>query len=271
MRTAILITFDEGYFTQAAVFLKSLSNNHNGDTLDVICLVPSSLLGDEDKFKALILANNLNIKFTNSPAEGSVVLESANYLGWTNEMVWYRLLIGEVLADYDKVIYFDTDMLIMRDIQPILDYPMYQKFMATLDLSAGDIDILKWEDYAYFNAGMFIADLNWWRESGIEEKFKDYLATQEKTAFAEQDAMNILLKDVWGVLPISFNFYYFVWDKHGVPNWDRSILKSHARNPLVVHYVGRIKPWNYFEITGKSDTSRFGSAWTTVRESLQDY
>ena len=268
MRTAILITFDEGYFTQAAVFLKSLSNNHNGDTLDVICLVPSSLLGDEDKFKALILANNLNIKFTNSPAEGSVVLESANYLGWTNEMVWYRLLIGEVLADYDKVIYFDTDMLIMRDIQPILDYPMYQKFMATLDLSAGDIDILKWEDYAYFNAGMFIADLNWWRESGIEEKFKDYLATQKKTAFAEQDAMNILLKDVWGVLPISFNFYYFVWDEDGVPDWDQSILKSHARDPLVVHFVGRIKPWNFEELVKRKSDSTLAQLWHEVYSQL---
>lgn len=270
MRTVILITFDEEYFTCAAVFLKSLSDNYNGSALDVVCLVTEELLSAESKFKSLIEASNLNVKFTRSPAEGDLLVDGDNYLGWTNEMVWYRLIISDVLQEYDKVIYFDVDMLVLRDIQPILEYPMYQKFMATLDLSAGDIDILGWKDYAYFNAGMFIADLNWWRESGIENKFRDYISTQKKTAFAEQDAMNILLKDVWGVLPISFNFYYFVWDEYGIPDWDQTILRSHAKDPLVVHYVGSVKPWNYLDVTGKEDVSKFGTSWFTVRESLKD-
>jgi lipopolysaccharide biosynthesis glycosyltransferase len=236
MKTVIFTTFDQKYFFYAAVMVRTLSENYHGETpLDFACLVPESLLSKEDEFRLFVgNVSNLNIKFVNSPKfnEFSETLAKGN--GYITKDVWHRIFIGSLFPDYDRAIQIDADALVARDIDVFLNYPQYNKFMAVMEMNIPSFITPDLENRAYFNAGIFAVDLNYWREAGIEEQILMDVKENGITPLLEQDALNRVLTPVLSPLPVAFNVSFM----H--VNW----LGRAATNPVIMHFVGHIKPWN---------------------------
>ncbi len=252
MKTAIVTSFDKNYIEPSSVVLKSLSSNYHGeDPLDVVCLVAPDILEHEKAYVNLVNAKNLNISFRCSPEYVSMVDSGhANSFEHISKHANHRVFLGSTLPEYDKVIYLDADIVICRDVSPLLNFNMTHKIHALIEFHSTNVSSFGNPDIPYFNDGMFIADLNYWRSSGAEEKMLSFIK-ENNPVLLEQDAMNKIFIDVVGPLPFSFNsFHYWLSDRE---------LAVYARlnsNPLIVHFCGGDKPWNF-----KMDTK-----WSTIWE-----
>lgn len=266
MRTAIVTCIDANYIEAAAVFFESFSENyHYREELDLVCVMPEA---DADAFKVLQSMVNLDKRL-----KLSVSLVSDDMFPWIvnaavgdrwkhSKAAWYRLLLGSILPNYDKAIYFDPDILIVDNVQPILDHPMHNKFLAVYDtvgvpyfykMSRGEI--------AWLTSGVLIIDLNWWRSEGIEELFKADLQANGSDELIDEYLLNKYLKPYWHPLPVTFNFYAFKVDEYGVPNFDESYLPVYYKHAIAFHFAGRVKPWTFEEYIKKEDPSRLGKEW----------
>jgi lipopolysaccharide biosynthesis glycosyltransferase len=175
------------------------------------------------------------------------------------------------LPDYDKVIYFDVDALVVDNIQPILDHKMYSPFMATVDVTGFEIMFLKSRgELPRLHAGTLIADLNWWRDSGIEDEFRAAMEEWDLTLGSDEDLLNRneTIRSNWTLIPFTFNFLFFTRDAYGIPDFDSSeSLPLYYKHAIMIHFASQIKPWNYKKIVGKEDPSRIGAEWRR-REAL---
>jgi len=273
MKTAIVLCLDSNYVEPAAVFLESLAENyHFRKEIDIACVMP---VEDSAGFETLKSLVNLDLRFNLK-----LYTVSESDYSWANNLsvdgkkipktVWYRLFLGSILKDYEKAIYFDPDILIVDDIQPILDHPMRNKFMAAYDVvGVPYLYNLHRGTVSHFVTGVLILDLNWWRSSGIENQFQDDVEKFGPDELLDEYLMNKYLKDVWYPLPFSFNFHAFTTDAHGVPDWDSTYLPWHFyKHAIAFHFAGPVKPWNYSTVITKEDTSRLGSEWRRRREIL---
>jgi len=122
----------------------------------------------------------------------------------------------------------------MRDIDPLINFKLTNKFAAFIENNFNSAQRLFGEqDRIYFNAGVFVADLNYWRSLNLEEKITQDVLNDGVTLMLEQDRLNLAFGDVFQPLPITFNYPAYYED-----SWQVAIT-----NPLVVHFFGPNKPW----------------------------
>ncbi len=262
MNRAIVTSFDGNYFEYAQVFVRSFVENYNGpDVLDLICLVPLDLIDREREFTEQIDSDKLRISFRGSQKFEELVKTgngTFHELEYISENAMQRVFLASTLHDYDEVIYIDPDTLILRDVHPLLSYPLRNKLMAAQEPDNLNLKTFNDPDRPYFNNGVFITSLNWWREAQLEQKMVDWLMQHGPTECIEQDLMNRFMIDVWAPLPTSFNFRMgYV----GVPLYDKC-------QPLVIHFVGHIKPWN---LPLEIEPLKYEKLWMRAHRRLKNY
>ena len=95
---------------------------------------------------------------------------------------------------------------------------------------------------SYFNAGVLLIDLDWWRANNVGQRCIDYYrAHPERIRFNDQDLLNSIFHGQVCWAPLRYNaqegFYrqrYAHYSQH----------KAELHHPVVVHYTNR-KPWDW--------------------------
>jgi lipopolysaccharide biosynthesis glycosyltransferase len=245
MNRAIVTSFDANYFQYSMVLVKTFADNYNGpDLLDFICLVPLDLIDREREYiETVNVSNKLRIQFRSSQKfEELVSTERYNFdkLDYITSNAMQRIFLASTLHEYDEVIYLDPDTMVLRDVQPLLSYPLFNK-IAAMPEPRNPSRQFGGPDVPYFNNGVFITTLEYWRAQALETKMVEWLlATEDLPNCIEQDAMNQVLKTAWAPLSPTCNFWA-TFATYG--------LYTEA-DPLIVHFIGRYKPWiNYSDIT----------------------
>jgi lipopolysaccharide biosynthesis glycosyltransferase len=257
MKKAIVTSFDDNYMSYSRVAIKTLGQNYSGEEkLDVICLVPESLMGLEERYSNSIAQENLNIKFKTS--EKFLDLLNSGYakdVQYISANSYQRVFIGSILPDYDRVIYIDPDTIILRDINPLLEYKSRSPFLAVVETVNSGKTVFNNDDFPHFNAGVFIADLNFWRSKNIESKLVRWISKNPDSKYAEQDSLNAILIEHLAPLPFSFNFFEWTIENN-------ELMSKEFCNPLIVHFTGGEKPW------GDRIISKYGDLWRETYASL---
>jgi lipopolysaccharide biosynthesis glycosyltransferase len=162
--------------------------------------------------------------------------------GW---MTYARLLLGEVLADVDRVLYLDADLIFTRDVAEMYDHDLgghvlgavtRQQVSETNDATffAG---LDRPPDRLYFNAGVLLFDLKRWREEGWQQRCFAFGRThQASLPTADQTILNYVCDGRFMVLPRRYN----------VPvNAEREPVSRDILDNAVIHLIGFPKPWDF--------------------------
>lgn len=163
---------------------------------------------------------------------------------------YYRLFITKVLpADLHKVLYLDGDMIVRKSL-----VPLWQKDVSDCALGAvHDMDEpnnakrLGLQDY--FNAGMLLINLDYWREHHCLETFFQYMKEMgDRIIFHDQDVLNGVLVNQVKWLPLSYNFQngFILAPQHkryDVARYQEEI-DGCKKDPAIIHYTVYNKPWN---------------------------
>ena len=167
---------------------------------------------------------------------------------------YYRLFVELVLPkDIDKVIYMDCDIIVTGALDELYGMDLDDHAIAAVyqnnewALANGSFERLNIPlEYGYFNAGVLLINLKYWREYQVTERLLSFIKNNYCQIRAhDQDTLNaVLCKEVvgvsnkWNYLPI-----FFMPDELSFPN---KVNYSMPVAPVVIHYVYSPKPWDYY-------------------------
>ena len=169
------------------------------------------------------------------------------------QTAYLRLFLSEILPGLSKVLYLDYDVLVRKPIREIYDLSVEnigavvaldgvwaaKEYLAVYYKSLGLRDPV-----FYFNSGVMIINLEYWRENNVGAKC---LAWLEKNAqigrAADQDALNFVLQG--RVLFFSSRWNATTSLIQGVMYRGRvaSRFRDDVNNAAIVHFTGPRKPW----------------------------
>ena len=195
--------------------------------------------------------------------------------GHVNLVAYYRILIPRVLpAVVDRVIYLDSDMIVLADLARLWDCELSGRWcLAAQDCAAPYLDASQaldnfprcgrhlgstqpvpnfrelglQADAAYFNSGVMLIDLSSWRDADLPKQLVACLERHHRhVRWWDQYALNVVLADRWGQLDIRWNqgsqiFKYPSWRQSP---FDRQTFEQLRSDPYIVHFTTRSKPWD---------------------------
>ncbi len=254
-RIPIVIAFTPNYFIPAATCLHSMFvNSDKASKFRVICLL-SEELPDRMKEKIQLVGGD-RARYSYINLQGR--LEQIQVDPIYSVATLYRLLLPDILPEYDKVLYIDCDVIVRNDLAKLYDsIDMGNNYLgavyeAALDFQEAHFREIGCDPANYINAGFLVMNLELLRKDNMSERFIGLL-NSTKLEFWDQDALNILCKD--RILPLSpvYNsirtfflpqYKHFFLKRYSEAEW-LSVQQSGT-----IHYTGT-KPWNSFTVKFK--------------------
>ena len=176
---------------------------------------------------------------------------------------YYRLVLPELLPDYDRILYLDSDMVICRDIAELYDTELGDALLGacrdpdSAGLYNGYIPgkkdyvdrILKLKNpYDYFQAGTILMNLAAFRAGFRTEEILQF-AVRRNWQLLDQDILNVLCEGRVQFLDLRWNV---MTDMQGIrireiigraPHWLYDAYMEARKQPFIIHYAGPEKPW----------------------------
>lgn len=218
MNSALCFIIDSGYVVGLVAFLNSLrkTNPH----VDVPALVFHR--GDLTPPQLdLITASYPDVVFRSIDVEPYRRCRFSDYRDWGLNPA-YRFELFRV-QEYDYLLYFDADMLVLGDISPLFEF---RGDLGACPIPPGEGMELK--TVGGFNAGMLILG----RAVRTPAIWRTIMSIAEQQEWSgNQVILNRAVKDFYEPLPAIFNASTC------------SITPQSLREVRIAHFVGRQKPW----------------------------
>lgn len=256
MTTPLTIAFTPNYFVPAATMLRSLLDASSGG-FEVICLVTEEI--PERMQEKLVRMGAGRLSFRYLPLKGRLegVYTDPRY----TEAASFRLLLPEILPEYDRIVYIDCDVIVRQDVGRLFaetdlsDNWLAVVFEAPIERQAERFRALGCDPQRYFNSGFLLMNLAQMRKENVSERLLEACRVPY-LEFPDQDALNQVCQG--RVLPLSpvYNSIRTFFIPKYRPDFIRQYSKElwdEVQRGGTIHYTGG-KPWNIFSV-------RFGDWW----------
>lgn len=163
--------------------------------------------------------------------------------------MYYRFLLPEILTKESKVLYLDCDIIVRHSLRELYDTSLDGKALAAV--VAQSCDDIVWTNQLklhspYFNSGVLLMNLNYWRQNDSFNKLVSWVATNpDKCVLPDQNALNSIFDGYVKYLDYTYN-YQEAWfnienTKIHYSKWNA--IKEIGRDPIIIHYCEAEKPW----------------------------
>lgn len=255
------------YFTlYFAVLLQSIIENASNDYNYDIILLCNNLSEANQQMLRTAVRGKENISLRIIDIRGLL----AGHHFFTSDQkrisieTWFRLFLPEILQEYDKVLYLDSDMVVCSDIADLYDANIDNYLIAaTRELSiiglynSGVQNVREYIDqelciinpYDYFSAGVALFNLKRMREQYTLEKLLS-LTESRNWVWNDQDVLNVIANGCAMLLDQSWNIMHDrgrtrIIDIRKAPIELFHQYMAAREAPKIVHYAGYEKPWLY--------------------------
>lgn len=244
---------DNNYAPYCGIMLTSLFENNKNHSFSVYIL--SQGLSEEHCSKFDTLAKRYNSEIIIVEIDNTIF---SNCRFWALDHVtvatFYRLLLPTVLPkDMDRVLYLDCDIIVNHRIDEL-----YMQDMDNVPLCAcvnipfcDDLETrLGIKNEKYFNAGVLLINLSYWRTNHIFEKCLDIInSIPDKLIYHDQDTLNLLFhceQRPIKFLDITYNFQTAcikISEFNDIPDDIKRNICQCAYYPTIIHFISNKKPW----------------------------
>ncbi len=255
----IVLSIDNNYATYAYVTIYSILENANQNTYyDFYILTPEqSEITISDKISGLQKKYNCNIQFITIKSDSI-----CNTLDDIPNAMYYRLLIADLLPQYSKCIYLDTDLIVLSDLTELFNTDLTGYYIAGVKDWASIhsykqfhpqiidkfIDLLDMQNYV--NSGVLVMNLDLIRKHNLVPKFKELIkhGVDDRRSFPyqDQDIINIICRNHIKCIDTRYNFMSNFDDiiTQGLlsEGFSNEKIKQIINNPAIIHYAME-KPW----------------------------
>lgn len=166
---------------------------------------------------------------------------------------YLRLFITRYVPnDINKILYLDVDMIVLGSIRELFSTNLDGLLLGAIQDSPNPARQKRLEipkENGYFNAGVLLLNLDYWREHHITEKSIAFIKEHpEKIRQHDQDVLNVVSEGHWKRIPFKWNMLNTFFFRH--PVIDSQFLNELEKNKKdirIAHYSGGVKPWMAWE------------------------
>lgn len=253
---------DDNFVQHCCIMLVSLLLNNDDVEIYILTegLKPQNerIIRDEvGKYNAKI-----NFRIVDTDVVSKFPLPNDDGLKHISRATYYRLFMAELLPEeVHKVIYLDCDIIVDSSIQELWDIDISKYAIAAVPQVGSGFEATRLGypiEYGYFNAGVNVLNLDYFRKTKVSEQLINYISTNySNIKYHDQDTLNAVLYDKclhilpqWNMSSVAYISYL---DKHGDSlnghiindyKTEKANIKQFRRNPPILHYVSKPKPWN---------------------------
>lgn len=243
----ILVTLDDNYIKPLWIMLESLFR-HESHPMNIYLFYSNVSAKNRRRLHTYI--KKQGSRFIPIFVEDDVFKDAPVFRYFTKEM-YYRLLCSRMLPETEeRVLYLDPDILIRGEIAPFYESDFQGKQLIGIEDYAVNhmlIDKKKAIGFSeqdhYINSGVLLFNLAKMREVFVLE---DFIRVLEKwsgvISYPDQDAINLYFKEDMGLGERIYNYNTGYGTLGGMLAWALG-LQRETKEPVVVHYMGKSKPW----------------------------
>lgn len=258
----VVFASDDNYAQHIAVVIASIM----AKTKEQICFFVINDNISENKIKKLEKTAevfNSEINFVSVPEEK---FNTVYLSGHVSKAAYFRLALPEILPDdVEKAIYLDVDLLVFDDIKKLWQCNLQQLPLAAVEdygIMASD-RLCKQKQQViglpigekYFNSGVLIINFKEWRKENYSKQILEIISTNQ-FPHHDQDALNKLFMYKWKQLDLRWNIIppvFNLFPKVLLNSTFRNNAITAKKNPGIIHYAGRYKPWEFTLHNGFND------------------
>ncbi len=240
----IIYACDDNYLPLMGTSICSLIENANKDyNYNIYILYVKGEISENNvKLIKGLEKDGFNIEFVDVKNELEKIAKKLKTRDYYTNTTYYRLFVSNLFPDYEKMIYIDSDTIVLGDVSELYNIEIGDNIIAGCTDESVVVTpvfreyvekVIGVDSYEkYFNAGMIVINLKEYKKQKMFEKF---LKLNDDYYFAvaqDQDLLNVLCKDKVFYLDLG-------WNK--MPIKDENYQKLN-----IVHFNHGFKPW-YFD------------------------
>jgi len=232
MRTYLTVITTDDYAIGAVALWESLQKTHPGYGFVVVLTRPVSEACETAMQSAGLKTLRVDQHLERENGESSA------FAHWNN--TFSKLLIFD-LVQYEKFVYLDSDMMVLRNLDDLFDKP-HMSAMVPDKLIPGR------ESWVQLCSGLMVIE----PQAGLSAAIMRHASTVERkmTSFSDQDLLHehfpdwpshpeLHLEQTYGVFPDSLDRYVNDF------GYNLNLASPDDRTVAVVHFVGSRKPWSW--------------------------
>lgn len=255
----LLLTFDRNFLQHGVVMLRSLFYNNPSADFNIYVYTEDK---EEVSEKLSTEFEQESVVFTYLDFDQSrfpKLKTKFHYGEGYYKIIYLRLNIGEVLPDLNRILLIDVDLIVNGDIREFYEQDLKEsELMAAVaevrpsNFKKFGIEPEKRNAKTNFNCGVTLVDLKKWRDWGVSKKAVDHIIKYEDILAAPtQDTLNPLFYNNWKICLPKYNLHHFYlqypFKVEDLP-YTKDEIKDSIENPIIVHYSGAMRPWEYLDI-----------------------
>ena len=260
----MVLAANEVYVPYLSVMFESiLANSKDENRYDMMVLTRNISPNSREMLASQFTGrDNFSLRFVDVTKQKSDFTELFTRSHYQIE-TYYRLLVQEILCNYPKALYLDSDMVVNRDLADLFstDVDGYLAAACRDPEAAGRYsgyergkkryvdEILSLENpYDYFQAGMILFNLNEMRASFDCREIMEFAFSREWDLL-DQDVLNVLFEGHVKFVEMGWNVV-FDWKQVRIgiiengPEWICEEYMEARKKKYIIHYAGPNKPWN---------------------------
>lgn len=260
---AIGLAANDYFVPYMATMLESiLENSSENNNYDIIVLTGDMREVNKEIIRDMVKEkDNFAIRFI----DPTYLIEGYTFFvrGHFALETYYRLVLPELLQNYEKILYFDSDMVAETDVAELYCEDVKGYLLAACrDADTAGLyngyesgkrkytdEILKLKNpYEYFQAGTLLINLTEFRKAYSTKEILEFAASED-WQLLDQDILNKLCEGRVKFVDMSWNVMV---DFMGVrineiirlaPQWLNKLYMEARQDQKIVHFAGPEKPW----------------------------
>lgn len=275
----IVLSSSDYYVPYLGICLSSIAKYASEEkNYDIVVLTTSISAENRARLQeSLSCFSNIRLDFIDvDPLLGGYDLPSKDHIG---AETFYRFLIPEIMKEYHKVVYLDSDLVVQADVAELHELSLGENLIAgvvdadflafygvrdeasnkrysrekTCKRLLYAEEVLNLDDpYGYVQAGVLLFNIAAMRSQfNVQDMLS--LAADPKYIYMDQDILNMLcdgrilhLDPTWNVM---MNHHFGIGRdaiiRKYAPTEVAEKYFASKKNPKIIHYAGGEKPWEY--------------------------
>ena len=237
----VFFACDDFYVKFMMVSIRSLIANSSPEREYRLHILHTNITSESQAKVKTMETDNVHITFCDVSTYLQKVEKKLTVRDYYSLTTYYRIFIPEMFPQYDKVLYIDSDTILLQDVAKLYSFRLGENYIGAVQdylVKSTQVfgeyveNVLGISRAAYFNAGVALINCHQFRCEKLLDRFVELLNTYAFVVAQDQDYLNIICQNQ--ILWIDS-----AWNVQMTEPDERS-----AERIGLIHYNLADKPWH---------------------------
>ncbi len=262
----IFYACDDAFVKYTIVSIKSLMENASKDKYYKIYILNTGVSCTMKEEAEELSCENFEVVFVDIRGQVEKTSSHLPLRDYYSKSTYFRLYIADLYPEYDKVVYIDSDTVVLGDIFELFNTDLGDNYvgacveqaMVQTEVYGNYVEkVMGIDRNKFFNAGVLLINCKQFRENKVLEQFLNLLGVYSFVVTQDEDYLNVICKgkvywinsawntEVYGELPVA------------------------EEEMKIIHYIMVAKPWHFHDCRLKEYFWKYAKKTSVYEEILE--